>query len=166
MTLVHRSRAWLPFAMSLAFLFPSAATGQGIEKPRVPIRTAINELSALREEYAEAFNKKDVASLTAIYAPDATVVRGDGTVLSGKEAIQKSFEAGPWLKMSVTSDTVRVYGNTAVDVGTVRMSRPGGDTDVSHYLAVLRRGLNTWKINSVAVVPETGKANASDSTAH
>jgi uncharacterized protein (TIGR02246 family) len=164
MTLAGRVRAWLPLVVSLAFLLPTVANGQGIEKPRVPVRTALDELRVIREEYAEAFNKKDTATLVAMYAADATLIRGDGNVLKGKEAIQKSLEAGPWQKMSIESDTVRVFGNTGIDVGTVRMSGSGGHEDVSHYLVVLRRGVRTWKINSLAVVPETGKAKA-DSTA-
>lgn len=162
MTLAHRLRAWLPLMVSLAFLFPNVANGQGIERPRVPLRTALDELRVLREAYSEAFNKKETATLVDMYATDAILIRGDGTMLTGKEAIRKSFEAGPWSKMSIASDTVRVFGNTAYDVGTVRTSRSGGDEDVSHYLVVLRRGLKVWNISSLAVVPETGKANAKD----
>jgi hypothetical protein len=97
------------------------------------------------------------------------VIRGDGTVLTGRDAIQKDLEAprpGPRRKMSITSDTVRVFGNTAYDVGTVRMSRPEGDEDVSHYLVVLRRGVKAWKVSSLASVPETKEANAKDSAGH
>lgn len=132
----------------------------------MPLRTALDELRVLREAYSEAFNKKDTATLVDMYAPDAIVVRGDGTVLTGKEAIQKDFETGPWSKMSIASDTKRVFGNTPYDVGTVRTSRSEGDEDLSHYLVVLRRGLKAWKISSLAVVPETSKANARDSAAH
>jgi uncharacterized protein (TIGR02246 family) len=163
MTLARRVGAWLPLVVSLAFLLPNVANGQGIEKPRVPVRTALDELRVIREEYAEAFNKKDTATLVGMYSPDATVIFGDGNLLKGKEAIQKSLEAGPWQKMSIESDTVRVFGNTGIDVGTVRMSGSEGHEDVSHYLVVLRRGVRTWRINSLAVVPETGKAKA-DST--
>jgi uncharacterized protein (TIGR02246 family) len=152
--------------VSLASLLPNVANGQGIEKPRVPLRTALDELRVLREAYSEAFNKKDTATLVDMYAPDAILIRDDGTVATGKEAIQKSFEAGPWSKMSIASDTVRVFGNTAYDVGTVRTSRSEGGEDVSHYLVVLRRGIDAWKISSVAVVPETGKANARDPAEH
>ena len=166
MTLARRIRAWLPLTVSLAFLIPSVATGQGIEKPRVPLRTALNEISAFREEYAQAYNNKDSAALVAMYAPDATLIRGDGTMLTGKEAIQKSFEAGPWSKMSIASDTLRVFGNTAYDVGTARTSASGGNEEVSHYLVVLRRGVRVWKISSVAAVPETNKASARDSAGH
>jgi uncharacterized protein (TIGR02246 family) len=169
MTLAHRFRAWLPLMTSLAFVLPNVANGQGIEQPRVPLRTALDELRVLRAAYSEAFNKKDTATLVDMYAPDAIVIRGDGTVLTGKDAIQKDLEApqpGPRPKMSIASDTVRVFGNTAYDVGTVRMSRSEGDEDVSHYLVVLRRGVKAWKISSLASVPETRKANARDSAGH
>jgi uncharacterized protein (TIGR02246 family) len=165
MTLARRVRAWLPLVVSLAFLLPGVATGQGIERPRVPVRTALNEISAFREEYAQTYNNKDAAALAAMYAPDATLIAGDGTMLTGREAIGKRLESGPWMKMSITSDSVRVFGNTAYDVGTVRMSGSEGHEDVSHYLVVLRRGVTAWKVNAVAVVPETSKAKVADSTA-
>ena len=162
MTLAHHVRAWLPLMLSFAFLLPNVADGQGIERPRVPVRTALDELRVLRAAYSEAFNNKDTATLVDMYAPDAIVIRGDGTMLKGKEAIQKSFEAGPWSKMSIASDTVRVFGNTAYDVGTVRTSRSGGDEEVSHYLVVLRRGVKVWNISSLAAVPEASKAKTRD----
>jgi uncharacterized protein (TIGR02246 family) len=168
MRLAHPIRA-LPIMMALALLLPSVATGQGIERPRVPLRTALDELRALRETYAETFTKGETATLVDMYAPDAILIRGDGTVLTGKDAIEKGFEArprsGPRPRMTIESDTVRVFGNTAYDVGTTRVSDPQGHEDVSHYLAVFRRGLKAWKISSVAVVPER-KAGASDSTEH
>jgi uncharacterized protein (TIGR02246 family) len=165
MTLARRTRAWLFLTVALACLLPNVATGQGIERPRVPVRTALDELRVLRQEYAQAFNKKDTDKLVSMYAPDATLIRGDGTVLTGTDAIRKSLDAGPWMKMSIASDTVRVFGNTAVDVGTVRMAGSDGHEDVSHYLVVLRRGVTTWKANSVAIVPETSKAKAAESPA-
>ena len=165
MTLARRVRAWLPLVVSLALLLPGVATGQGIERPRVPVRTALSEISAFREEYAQTYNNKEAAALAGMYAPDATLIAGDGTVLTGKEAIGKSLESGPWMKMSLASDSVRVFGNTAYDVGTVRMSGADGHEDVSHYLVVLRRGVTVWKLSAVAVVPETSKAKAGDSTA-
>jgi uncharacterized protein (TIGR02246 family) len=165
MTLARRFRAWLPCMVSLAFLLPNVAAGQGIERPRVPIRKALDEIRVLRGVYSDAFNKKDVATLADTYAGDAIVIRGDGTVLTGREAIQKSLEAGPWGKMSITSDTVRVFGNTAYDVGTVTVNSEGHE-DISHYLVVLRRGVNVWRVSIVAAVPETSKASARDSAGH
>jgi uncharacterized protein (TIGR02246 family) len=166
MTLARRFYAWLPLMVSFAVLLPNVATGQGVERPRVPVRKALDEIRVLRAEYSEAFNKQDTATLVDMYAPDAIVIRGDGTMLTGKDAIQKSFAAGPWGKLSIDSDTVRVFGNTAYDVGTARTSREGASEDVGRYLVVLRRGVSYWKISSLASVPETSKANAKDSTGH
>jgi uncharacterized protein (TIGR02246 family) len=166
MTLARRSRAWLSLVVCFAALLPNVATGQGIERPHVPIRKALDEIRDLREKYAEAFNKQETATLVGMYAPDAILIQGDGTMVTGKDAIQKTFEAGPWGTLSIESDTVRVFGNTAYDVGTARTSRKGGGEDVGRYLVVLRRGLNTWKISSLASVPETSKGTAKDSTGH
>jgi ketosteroid isomerase-like protein len=164
-TPARRVRAWLFLMAPLVFLLPSVANGQGIEKPRVPLRTALDELRVLREGYAEAFNNKDTAALVDMHASDAIVIRADGTVLTGTEAIKKSLEAGPWSKMSIVSDSVRVFGNTAYDVGTVSTSSSEGDQN-SHYLVVLRRGLKAWKISSLAVVPVSGKTDTSHPAEH
>ncbi len=157
MTLRPRARFSIPLVIALASVAPSVAGAQGIESPRVPLRTAIREINLLREEYADAFNKKDVASLTPMYARDAVLIRGDGSTLLGQAAIGKALaeESATWTPTTISSDTMRVFGNTAWDVGTMRSSRSAGGENVSHYLVVLRRGLKEWKISSVAVVPET-----------
>ncbi len=50
---------------------------------------------------------------------------------------------------------MRVFGNTAWDVGSLSSQGSGGEASTSQYLVVLRRGLREWKISSVAVVPAT-----------
>jgi uncharacterized protein (TIGR02246 family) len=161
-------RSWRSLAVSLVLMAPSVASGQGIEQPRIPLRTALDEIRGLREAYAEAFNKKEPAAVADMFAPDATVIQSDGSVLVGKDAIRKGFAAAApnWPQMTITSDTVRVFGHTAWDIGTTRSQPSGGGEQVSHYLVVLRRGLKNWKINSLAVVPETRSANAADSAAN
>jgi ketosteroid isomerase-like protein len=86
--------------------------------------------------------------VVSFYAPDAVVIRGDGQVLKGQEEIRTSFVEGPGAdtarlarKLSIESDTVRVFGNTAWDVGTSRTSRAGSAEEVSRYLVIFRRGL-------------------------
>jgi ketosteroid isomerase-like protein len=92
-----------------------------------------------------------------MYLPDAVVIRGDGTTLLGQAAIGKALgeDAAGWKQITLSSDTTRVYGNTAWDVG--RMSN-GSDATASRYLVVLRRGVQEWKISSLAVVPMTSVA--------
>jgi len=158
MTLSRRARSSLPLVAALAFAATSLARAQGIEAPRVPLRTAINEITTLRAEYAAAYNKKDAAALTAMYLPDAVAIRADGSTLLGRAAIGAALaeEAASWGPTTFSSDTVRVFGNTAWDVGTLNSQGPEGKASVSRYLVVLRRGLQQWKISSVAVVPQTG----------
>jgi uncharacterized protein (TIGR02246 family) len=150
------------------FVAPSVASGQGIKPGAARLRTALDEISNFREAYAEAFNNKDSTTVANMYAPDAIVIQGDGTVLVGKDAIRKavSAEAPTWPQMTITSDTVRVVGNTAWDVGTTRSQRSEGREEVSHYLVVLRRGIKYWKVSRLAVVPESRAAHAADSAAH
>jgi len=144
----------LRLAAALALIATSSAAAQGVEQPRVPLRTALAELNTLRSTYADLYNKKDASALTAMYLPDAVVIRADGTTLLGQAAIGKALgeDAAGWKQITLSSDTTRVYGNTAWDVGT--MSN-GSDATISRYLVVLRRGVQDWKISSLAVVPMT-----------
>jgi uncharacterized protein (TIGR02246 family) len=143
----------------LAFFGPSCAQAQGVAAARLPLRTALDELGTLRAEYAEAWNRKDGAAVAAIYASDAIAIRTDGTVLSGGAAITSWFkDTSTWAHMVLESDSVKVFGNTAVDMGTVRMHPEGGAEMVAHYLVVLRRNMQNWKIVSAATVPVTAAA--------
>jgi ketosteroid isomerase-like protein len=156
MTASRRLRSSLPLAAALAFLATSPAAAQGVEYPHVTLRTAIREINTVRSEYADLYNKKDATALTAMYLADAVVIRGDGTTLVGQPAIGRSLaeQAAGWKHMTLSSDTTRVYGNTAWDVGSMSSAGSEGEAEVSRYLVVLRRGVEGWKISSVAVVPE------------
>jgi ketosteroid isomerase-like protein len=157
MTPSHRAWSRVPLVAALAFIATSLAHAQGVEAPRVPLRTAINEINTLRSEYAEAYNSKSAGALTAMYLADAVVVRPDGSTLLGQAEIGKAFaeEAASWKPITISSDTMRVFGNTAWDVGTSTRKGPDGNATVSRYLVVLRRGLQGWKISTSALVPET-----------
>ncbi len=157
MTASRSARSSLPLLAALALVATSHAAAQGIESPRVPLRTAIREINTRRTEYAVLYNKKDAAALAAMYLPDAIVIRDDGSTLLGQAAIGKALaeDAPGWQQIAISSDTVRVFGNTAWDVGSMSSQGSAGETHVSRYLVVLRRGLQDWKISSVAIVPET-----------
>jgi uncharacterized protein (TIGR02246 family) len=150
------SRSWLWFALLLVAVPPSLASGQGIKQPHTALRTAADEIKELREAYTDAFNKKDSATVAAMYSQDAILIRGNGSVLIGQDAIRKAFatEAPQWPQLTaVNPDTLRVVGKTAWETGTTRAQPSGGGEQVSHYLIVLRRGTKYWKINSLAQVP-------------
>jgi ketosteroid isomerase-like protein len=156
MSVSRLTRSSLPLGALFVIFGAAAAHAQGIESPRVPVRTAIQEINTMRAEYADLYNKKNVAALTAMYLPDAVVIRGDGSTLLGQPAISKALteEAPTWKQISLTSDTMRVFGNTAWDIGTLTSRSSDGDPSVSHYLVVLRRGVETWRVSSLAVVAQ------------
>jgi ketosteroid isomerase-like protein len=167
MTSPFRFSSWLPLAVLLVSVLPSVASAQGIKKGARPLQTARGEIKDFREAYAKAYNEKDSTTVADMYAPDAILIEGDGTVLVGQDAIRKEVaaDAARWPQMTITSDTLRVVGSTAWDVGTTHSQRSGGGDDVSHYLVILRRGMTSWKINRLAVVPESHTASAADSAA-
>jgi uncharacterized protein (TIGR02246 family) len=166
LSICSRSRLYLA-VLSLCIATPILAA-QGIKKPSTPLRTARDELREFRETYSEAYNKKDTVTVAGMYTPNAVVIQGNGNVLIGKDAIQSAIakNAPQWKHVTLTSDTLRIVGNTAWDVGTTRMEASDGGEQVSHYLTVLRRGSKFWKIERLAVVPERPAGNAADSAGH
>jgi uncharacterized protein (TIGR02246 family) len=151
-----QARTPMSRALLLALmLVPSAVFAQGVAADRARLRTALDDLRALRTEYVEAFNKKDAATVTALYADDAILIQADGAMLVGSEAIGKAMadSASTWPHAVIASDTTRVYGSTAVDVGTWTVHPTGGAEQRARYTTVLRRGMRGWKITHVVVMP-------------
>jgi ketosteroid isomerase-like protein len=151
-----RFRNLLPAALLLAsaLVSPSALHAQ-IEEGRVPLRTAVTELNTFRVEFADDYNRKDAAAVTALYDADASVILADGSVLMGRAAIGKrnAVDAAKWPHLVIKYDSMRVYGNNAVDVGTSTYHPASGPTVVERYLIVMRRGMKDWKIVRLALVP-------------
>jgi hypothetical protein len=90
----------------------------------------------------------------------------NGNVVMGQDAIQKMIatNAPKWTELTITSDTLRVVGKTAWDVGTSRTRGSEGGEQVYHYLSVLRCGPSSWRIERLAVVPESHEASGADSS--
>ena len=145
----------IPPLLALGLLGPSVALGQGIEANRRPLRTSLAEIATLRTAYVDAFNKKDHATITAMFAPEAIIIYGDGTMASGWEAIGKAMADSSvnWNHAVVASDTVRIYGNTAIDIGTWTHHPKEGGEEVTRYTVLSRRGMKGWTLQHVVLVP-------------
>ncbi|MEP6591465.1 MAG: nuclear transport factor 2 family protein [Gemmatimonadota bacterium] len=148
------SRLSVRLLVALVFVAPSVASAQ-IEPGRVPLQTALTELARFRERYAEMYNTKDVAELAVMYGDHAIVIANDGSMTVGKAAITAGLKAGApsFTHVVITSDSMTVYGNTAVDHGTAKFHSAGKPELVERYLVVLRRGMKEWKVVSLANVP-------------
>lgn len=152
MSLRVRSAAALLFVLTA--IAPTVVRAQ-IEEGRVPLQTAMSELFRFRESYGESYNRKDFAAITAMFDTSAVVIQSNGTVLKGRAAIGNSFTTGAQPHMVIESDSVRVFGNTAIDYGTIKLHPNGASEIVARYLVVLRRGFNEWKLVYVAQTPVT-----------
>ena len=156
-----RSAAGAALFVTLAFVVPSTASAQ-IPDSVIPLQTVVSETNRFRAEYADRFNKKDVAGLMTMYAADAIFTAEDGTRYSGAEAITAYFTkmAATMPHIVVTSESLLSYGGTAIDMGTITMHPPGGGEHKSRYLAVLRRelgGAGNWDLVRVARTPVTAQ---------
>ncbi len=140
--------------LALLAVAPMALQAQ-IAADRVPLRTALADIGTLRTEYAEAYNKKDAAAVAKLYTKDAVSIGADGTVLEGNDAISGALAAGAstFPHMVITSDTVQVFGATAIDQGLATMHPAGGGEIKARYLVVLRRDMNGWKIHRHTTIP-------------
>lgn len=151
----HRTHRAATLVLALALAAPAALAAQGIPANAPPLRTSMADLATLRATYVDAFNKKDAAAVTALYADDAVVIMEDGQMLSGGLEIGAAMaaEAPNWPHAVAESDTTRVYGSTAVDLGTWTVHPADGGELKFRYVTILRRGLNGWKITHVSLVP-------------
>jgi uncharacterized protein (TIGR02246 family) len=156
--MTNRSRA-AGLLLLLASAVPSVARAQ-IPDSTIPLQTVISETNRFRAEYADYFNKKDVAGLMTLYAADAIFTAENGTRYTGREEIKAYFTAmaATMPHIVVTSEGMLSYGATAIDMGTITMHPPGGGEVKSRYLAVLRRergGAGNWDLVRVARTPVT-----------
>lgn len=138
------------FALALA---PAVASAQ-IEEPRIPLQTKLTELNRFRTEYAEYWNSKNISALAGMWAADAMFNDADGKTYKGAAVKQWYTERQANMPhLVLESDSMAIYGNTAVDMGTSKMHPAGGAEMVARYLVVLRRGMNGWKLVRAAITP-------------
>jgi uncharacterized protein (TIGR02246 family) len=118
-------------------------------------KTGRDALEAARRTFIAAMKRGDFTALAALYAEDAIVVPQTSEIRRGSTAIRKFFRN--WLsstkvrEFEVTTEDLRLDGNTAYTVGTYRMSCEDASgeriSDEGKYLIVYERGPNgEWRI--------------------
>jgi uncharacterized protein (TIGR02246 family) len=113
------------------------------------------------EQYEQAFNKGDAKAIAALYTPDAILLTMDGQLLSGMDAIQKSFEESfakrpKGVKATIRPGrTVTVSRDVRIQEGTGEVTRPEGKATRTRYLNTFVRQGGQWRAASVAVIAQT-----------
>jgi uncharacterized protein (TIGR02246 family) len=111
---LHAGAAIAALALTAACAAPAPTTGTADDE------TAIRGLAS---KYAEAFNKGDVAGLSALITSDYEVVGPDGTVVKGKQAFEEmerkgvAERAGMPLVLNVQTSYVRWMSGTSAAAG-------------------------------------------------
>jgi uncharacterized protein (TIGR02246 family) len=106
-------------------------------------------------KFVEAYGKKNVAAITALFTPDARLEEADGTVFEGKDeieaAFQEAFDADPKAALSVTMDSIRfITPDVAVEEGSTEFF-PDGEllTSRTRYIVLHLRREGTWRMAAV-----------------
>lgn len=115
----------------------------------------------VRERYVQAYNAGNAAEVANLYAQDGVLMPAEGGSVTGRSAIQSALEeaVGQGAQLQVDAEETTVAGEWAFDRGrySVRMTPQGGQaggqrgaaqpmTLSGHYVVVLRRGPEGWKI--------------------
>lgn len=156
----HRwCRHAVPLALVIGFSMPAIAAGQGIPAAHVPLSTTLGDIAKLRTGYTEAFNAKDAKTVSANFTADAVLIDVDGSQTMGAKSIatKQAADAPNWPHAVVAANSTKVYGATAVEVGTWTVHPKEGGEVVYRYLVVLRHTVNGWKLQNVAVAPAVPK---------
>lgn len=141
----------------LSALAASAALA-GCQQGEQPVDTAQieAEIKDAETKWNHAYAKRDADALAAMYANDAALATPDADVISGKEAIAKSFSdigKDPNFRLEFRSDRVQVAksGDLAYTRGRYTMTvtdprRNGPYTSKGNYLTVWQKQADgSWK---------------------
>jgi ketosteroid isomerase-like protein len=115
------------------------------------------ELKAIADAWDQAIIKRDIPGVEANVASDFQQIRGSGRVV-GREQFIRDITA-PTLKIDpyvVEDFGVRVYGDTALLTGRIRMSgTASGERFEEHFRYIdvyVRRG-GKWQVVSIQITP-------------
>jgi ketosteroid isomerase-like protein len=142
---------------ALLIIFATAAFAQ---------KTVEQELKAIADAWDQAIIKRDVPGVEANVAQDFQQIRGSGRVV-GREQFIRELTA-PTLKIDpyvVEDFGVRVFGDTALVTGRIRMSgTASGEKWEEHfrYIDVYAKRDGTWQVVSIQITPMPPTKSSSD----
>jgi uncharacterized protein (TIGR02246 family) len=138
---MRRVVCWGAFALAVAV--PAYLAGQHSVSP---------DYQKVMTAFTEAYNKGDAAAIGAIYAQDALRVAPDGSLHSGRAAVQQDYGAslggpnkGASIKLTAT-ESRQLTPDIQVVVGTWEVSGVQGGPVSGKYLNTLVRRDGRWQI--------------------
>lgn len=134
--------------MSVALVLLSASM-MNAQKTQVPTQ-AEQDVRNLERSWLDAYEKRDVAAMTAIVADDFTITFADGSMQT-KQQILESLKrpGGSTSKFTTENVQSRVYGDTVILTGLVISEWKQNDkpmTDRSRYTDTYVKRNGKWQV--------------------
>jgi uncharacterized protein (TIGR02246 family) len=137
-----------------------AAAPSESEKALAEVRSAIDKGNA---QWSEGWAKGDAAMVAAIFADDGVQLAGNGKIFKGQQQIRERQKvamqgADPGVKVTVTTTTVWLDGDTAYETGKYKYEykekgKPG--VDEGRYVTIWKRQKDgSWKLAMDMGVPQ------------
>jgi ketosteroid isomerase-like protein len=129
--------------------------------------TAEAQLDSLRMNYEKAWSARDVNTLVGMMTPEYQEIGPDGVIGYEQASAMASDSANmapEGARMSIEPNEMKVAesGDVAYGAGTTTVTIPGADgqemTQRSHWVAGFKMVGGQWKIDRLAIVPETPAA--------
>jgi ketosteroid isomerase-like protein len=125
------------------------ASGCGTNRQK-EIETLKSQIEAVNGQFADAFARRDVAALGALYATDAQAFPPGLGPVAGRASIQdmwKGFLAMPVGRIQLLTVEVDGNGETAWEEGRYTLVGQNGATmDVGKYVVIWKHQPDGWKL--------------------
>ena len=111
----------------------------------------VGQIQKLNDQFSEAFNKGDSASVAAMYTDDAVVLPSGSPMVRGRDAIQSFWKKGSEQLegMRLTTIEVQSLGNDAArEIGTFILKTKGQSPQEleGKYVVIWRKAGTDWKL--------------------
>lgn len=123
-------------------------------------QSRVADETALRARVAAfeaAINKRDMAGLAALYAPDADLIVIDGLLVAGRAAIQaatqRDWAAAPTRRISLTVRGIRFLAPDIAIVNTRAQFNEGPVKEDRGTWVAVRQSSGDWLISALRVMP-------------
>lgn len=149
-----------PLALLVVVLVATFAWGQAPARPATAREAAKSEdfakaIKRMRETWVEEFNAGHADKVAALYAQEAVLMRGNGSVHnrdSIEAEVQRSITAAQGHNYTIESLHAEGTGDLGYDTGIYNEDFPRHVAE-GNYLLVIKRISGQWKIVAHAAVP-------------
>ena len=116
------------------------------EKTKSPEKATPEELSQMNKDFAKALNDKDAMAASLLYSEDASLLPPNEPIMTGRENIQKYWQAAldaGTTNVSVSTMSTGSNGDLGYEIGRFTLSYPGEDgkmiVEKGKYTEILKR---------------------------